>query len=688
LDYGTLCASWDAADEDAWCDVGGPEACGTEATFRSGTDGEVYHYWSRAPCEKGAKPPPPLAEELVPEGPVGSVMECADPRNTYTFDHKPRCLATACGNISWTKPCFDHLARQLKVVQRHEPPPCDAQKPRLIHMYWDGPLLRTVNIAIWGIIQTQSCSRLTVWHRKAFQDSAHKRLLEAGPVAEGKLVFRQFDEVVLARGTIFEKWVNGYEAYAAKERAANAHSGEGYLPKVGFSDFVRFLVLYLFGGLYVDADVATLQDLWPLYGRQFTYRWGFRNAYNTAVLGLGAPRSSLAAKLSQAAMDDDHGYASFHPYRLLGYCEKGRFRCLDMLPSEAFDPLWLHMIGYDMSPQRYIINRRKQFFRWGVGMNAKNVKSKFFPGALTYHWHNGWHEAPKHGSAAWALEQLWVVAAQKDAEAKLDARGATEQLASPSSSKRGLLAIPAGGKSSKWISKMVAKFVASGVYDVQLLPYDGHDWSQYAWYSSPSVLRPKVAHGFKPFKWLLAKHFLTPAFTARYSHLFFWDDDMDVEQFDPAAYLALVQQQNITISQPALIPWRKCSGRKCGPCASVWCGYVQQRRACDLHYSRIVEVMVPVYDTATWGSCIFPRLAIAKEDESGTGWGIDWAVHQNCGWYARLARAQTGARALRAQLSAPPLARLLVPLPATEDSSLISGASFIATAKRCARQAA
>ena len=272
LDYGTLCASWDAVDEDAWCDVGGPEACGTEATFRSGTDGEVYHYWSRAPCEKGAKPPPPLAEELVPDGPVGSVTECADPRNTYTFDHKPRCLAAACGNISWTKSCFDHLARQLKVVQRHEPPPCNAQKPRLIHMFWDGPLLRTVNIAIWGIIQTQSCSRLTVWHRKAFQDSAHKRLLDTGPVAEGKLVFRQFDEVALSRGTIFERWVDGYEAYTAKERAANTHSGEGYLPKVGFSDFVRFLVLYLFGGLYVDADVATLQDLWPLYGREFTYR--------------------------------------------------------------------------------------------------------------------------------------------------------------------------------------------------------------------------------------------------------------------------------------------------------------------------------------------------------------------------------------------------------------------------------
>ena len=126
------------------------------------------------------------------------------------------------------------------------------------------------------------------------------------------------------------------------------------------------------------------------------------------MLGLGAPRSEIATKLSQAAIDDGHGYGSFHPYKLLGYCKAGRFRCLDMLPSEVFDPLWLHMIGMDDSDQRYPYTRRRHFFLRDVGLDAGSVLRDFFPGALTYHWHNGWDQRPVRGSAFWALEQLFV----------------------------------------------------------------------------------------------------------------------------------------------------------------------------------------------------------------------------------------------------------------------------------------
>lgn len=50
-DYGTLCASWDAADEAPWCSVASATACGAQATRKS----EAGHFWSHAPCEGKAR---------------------------------------------------------------------------------------------------------------------------------------------------------------------------------------------------------------------------------------------------------------------------------------------------------------------------------------------------------------------------------------------------------------------------------------------------------------------------------------------------------------------------------------------------------------------------------------------------------------------------------------------------------
>eukprot|EP00936_MAST-01D_sp_MAST-1D-sp1_P001843 g1843.t1 len=45
--YGSVCASWDAADEEPWCIVASSTACGVNATF-SGMSGQ---YWAHAPCQ-------------------------------------------------------------------------------------------------------------------------------------------------------------------------------------------------------------------------------------------------------------------------------------------------------------------------------------------------------------------------------------------------------------------------------------------------------------------------------------------------------------------------------------------------------------------------------------------------------------------------------------------------------------
>ncbi|KAG0205337.1 hypothetical protein BGX28_003045 [Mortierella sp. GBA30] len=57
---------------------------------------------------------------------------------------------------------------------------------------------------------------------------------------------------------------------------------------VALSDEARFLILYRYGGMYLDADVLLLRDMSPFYdsGKEFAYEWSSTQMYNTAVLRL------------------------------------------------------------------------------------------------------------------------------------------------------------------------------------------------------------------------------------------------------------------------------------------------------------------------------------------------------------------------------------------------------------------
>ena len=53
--------------------------------------------------------------------------------------------------------------------------------------------------------------------------------------------------------------------------------------RVALSDFVRFLVLDIYEGIYVDGDIIFLKDMQLLWHRTFAYRWGHVPDYNTGT---------------------------------------------------------------------------------------------------------------------------------------------------------------------------------------------------------------------------------------------------------------------------------------------------------------------------------------------------------------------------------------------------------------------
>ncbi|XP_020248426.1 uncharacterized protein LOC109825922 isoform X2 [Asparagus officinalis] len=116
---------------------------------------------------------------------------------------------------------------------------------------------------------------------------------------------------------------------------------------------------------------------------------------------------------------------------------------------------------------------------------------------------------------------------------------------SPSKS---LLAIAVGVKQKEVVNQIVKKFSSSD-FIVMLFHYDGivNKWRDLSW-------SDKALHisAMNQTKWWFAKRFLHPDIVAEYDYIFLWDEDLNVEHFNPSRYLSIVRREGLDISQPGL----------------------------------------------------------------------------------------------------------------------------------------
>ncbi|KAE8800520.1 hypothetical protein D1007_24015 [Hordeum vulgare] len=192
---------------------------------------------------------------------------------------------------------------------------------------------------------------------------------------------------------------------------------------------------------------------------------------------------------------------------------------------------------------------------------------------------------------------------------------------------KSLLAIPVGIKQKAVVDKLVSKFPAAK-FAVMLFHYDGavDGWSDLPW-SRRAVHVAAVDQT----KWWFGKRFLHPDLVAEYDYIFLWDEDIEVDGFDPMRYLHIVRKEGLEISQPALdhrsqIHHRltararrggtvhrrfyktagggRCYGNSTGPPCTGW-----------------VEMMVPVFSRAAW-RCAWRMI----QNDLVFAWGLDFKL--------------------------------------------------------------
>jgi len=167
------------------------------------------------------------------------------------------------------------------------------------------------------------------------------------------------------------------------------------------SDAMRLLILYRYGGCYIDTDTMALRDFMPLllseYGRgAFGCRWSARNNFSNNAIIRWDKGSALGLFLLERAKRIDSCGG-----RMLLTHDGGVPDEFLELPCAFFDPLWPHYDGEDHFAARPF-SRFRDFFRpFGFFHRPRAGVAgvaDFFPGAFAYHWHGLWNMPEKRES--------------------------------------------------------------------------------------------------------------------------------------------------------------------------------------------------------------------------------------------------------------------------------------------------
>lgn len=170
-----------------------------------------------------------------------------------------------------------------------------------------------------------------------------------------------------------------------------------------------------------------------------------------------------------------------------------------------------------------------------------------------------------------------------------------------------LLAVPTSGAHREIVAAMVERFRPQ--FDVWLFVWDG------SLFESSEFRDCHVIHVNGYNKWDFARDFLAPDIVREYEFLFVWDDDLNVTNFDPDLFLAVMSHNRLEMAQPALSRDSYFSHR-----------ITLQRQGIG-RLTDFVEVMAPVWTRAAW-----PAWYKMLTPDNPWGWGYDLAAHSACGY--------------------------------------------------------
>lgn len=287
----------------------------------------------------------------------------------------------------------------LKQIKNYKPESnCTKNELTYHHTFWqlkssslDQFDLRVLELNLMSYLATQNlaCTKFILWKLEEFplKVESYLRNRFAYYFDNKQIDIKTLDITSMCSSE--SQFVNHIICKEKKNRMA-------YKQLVALSDFVRFFVLDLYGGIYTDGDVIYLKDMQPFWTFNFAYRWSFVEKLNTAVLGIKKKDlkiKDLYNKIISKSRTLNALIANFHPDKIssdIKTLNSGNvfdYEPLRVLSGFLFDAAWLcfdeKLTRVDDSSVCYFSE-----FTTKQLIEANSFKpGDFFAGAYTYHLH-------------------------------------------------------------------------------------------------------------------------------------------------------------------------------------------------------------------------------------------------------------------------------------------------------------
>jgi hypothetical protein len=166
-------------------------------------------------------------------------------------------------------------------------------------------------------------------------------------------------------------------------------------------DLFRILVLYNYGGLYVDFDVVFLRDFAPLLDQEFMYKWSFqKDMINGAVMRMFKGSQLGLDLMNQMALQSPRPGTTAWSTEL--YQKVRQFNNnWTVFPCGFFNTEW----QIKLTPEQKNDPKNQELIKFiTYPFKKTEMSNQLYDGVFCWHWHNGWREEIEIGSKWQILE--------------------------------------------------------------------------------------------------------------------------------------------------------------------------------------------------------------------------------------------------------------------------------------------
>lgn len=256
----------------------------------------------------------------------------------------------------------------------------------VIHRFWShntetSNIKRKIMTSFWSSLNTQSNARIIIWTLPHYVSHVTEQTQGMSHCGSSSLEVKSITEIL----HLLETTPEDSPLRMCIPSFQNAEPN-----MVAFSDLLRFIALYFFGGIYVDVDTLFLMDMKAFHGKSFAYKWDLNvDWYNTAIMGLPVENDLIFKIMS---FFKGCNPAIFYPTTIHQAltCKDGICKDLVMMPTALFNPSSSPPSNFQwyqtLDKNKLLHGSTDWFFNQERFWDLEH----FYPGSYTFHWHNRW----------------------------------------------------------------------------------------------------------------------------------------------------------------------------------------------------------------------------------------------------------------------------------------------------------